>query len=62
MSEQRAVILGMQSTEWILEHRRALSDMAIVGWLPVVEGAEMVERARRDYGAADVIAWEITDE
>lgn len=61
-SHSRAVILGMRSTEWIVEHRVMLSDTAIVGWMPVVEGAEAVERARRDHGSENVIEWEETDE
>ena len=61
MPTHRAVVLGMRSTEWILEHRVTLSDTAIVGWMPVVEGKEAVERAKRDHGTEDVIEWEVSD-
>lgn len=61
MTKIRAVILGMRSAGWIAEHRVELHSSAIVGFMPVVEGAEAVERARRDHGAENVIEWEESD-
>lgn len=61
MPRIRAVILGMRSAGWIAEHRVDLHDSAIVGFMPVIEGAEAVERARRDLGADNVLDWEEPD-
>lgn len=57
-NQPRAVIIGMKSTEWIREHVRDIECMAVIGWMPVVEGAEVIEMMKREKGAENVVEWE----
>lgn len=54
----RAIVLGTKPTWWVMEHRAEIEQMAVVGWLPVVEGAEVIEAMKRRYGAENVVELE----